>query len=95
MDHEVMRTGLEVEHFGVGHDLRLWQDLPPGLGKARHDGRRRKRSVNLVQSLLDLGGRFPVQEQFDAAARGSRALAGEGCTVGQGWGMRRRHGGGH
>ncbi len=71
------RTSSSADDPGVG------QDFGPGSGKSGHDGRCRKRFVNLAQSLLDLGGGLFVQEQLRALLQGAGAIAAKGGAVGE------------
>lgn len=54
---------LEVEKVVVRDRGCAGQGCEKGLGERRHEGRRRKRSVNLGESFLDKAGKVIVQEQ--------------------------------
>ena len=92
MDHKIVRPGVQRQHIIIWHDPGISRKIGPDLRKSRHHGGRRKGSVNLGQSFLNIVAGEAVQEQRPGMAGQTlrpRAVAGKGLAVGEGW--RRGH----
>lgn len=86
VNDQIMIFGRQVQNIVIRHGL---GQTSPDPGKRRDDHRRRKGSVNLSQSFLDLKADLFVQEEFGRAG----AVAGKGRAVTKGgW---RLHGAEH
>ncbi len=83
VDDKIMRALVERQHRIVRHDPRALQPPLPHTGKTRHDGGRRKGSVNLAQSFLDLVGDLFVQEQLRPLPQGAVAPGEKRPAIGQ------------
>ena len=56
MDHQIMRTGGQIQQIAVGNNFCIWPETAPKIGKTGDDGWIFKGLVNLIKSLLALVG---------------------------------------
>lgn len=75
MDYQILCRLLQIQRFLIGNAAEIW----PQVWKTRHHNRRRKGSINLDESFLNLKCRFLLQEQ----RRGTGAVQRKGRAVGQ------------
>lgn len=83
VDDKIVGALFQLQHFVIRHDR---GEIGPDFGMAADHHGRRKRSVNLAESLLHIGKRQPVQEHgigVVGAEQRALALAQKGGAVGQ------------
>jgi hypothetical protein len=73
MQDQIMRTRRKVQHRGIRHDPRARPPIRPIGVLPGHDRRRRKPSVNLGKTILDLA-RDRVAQERHRVPRGPCAL---------------------
>ena len=86
MHDQIVRDRFQCDNIVISNDLCLGP-ASENLRKSCHDGRKRKPSVNLVESLLKVSKSKAMQEQRVVMARKrarSGSVARKGCQIGQG-----------
>ena len=82
MDNQIMRARREIQRFGVCDDRGIWEDIRPNLWPGGNYRNVCKRSFNLCDPFLNLGGHCVVQEQRGGLG-GAGAVRGEGRAIKQ------------